>query len=194
MKLIHNYIFIHFVIQHGCTKYFMQDRTFLRDYKVSFNRMNILSFNKTAHFREQSLRINGNSELFESWTNPQFWEYSLVRSHYQRAFARFHSLWRSNSIKACSSWVHTIFYLQYGYLYTPTSKNVARENGEWQLSNGNCTTKWNCGFHSWYAKKMSSSRAPKSDTAVRTVDWLRLNTTVHQKFGNIAFHCPFSNA
>ena len=32
-------------------------------------------------------------------------------------------------------------------LYTPISKNVVGENGEWQLSNGNCTTERNCGFH-----------------------------------------------
>ena len=34
----------------------------------------------------------------------------------------------------------------------------------------------------------------KTDTAVGTANWLRLNTTVHQKLGNIAFHCPFTNA
>ena len=32
-------------------------------------------------------------------------------------------------------------------LYTPISKNVVGEYGEWQLSNGNCTTERNCGFH-----------------------------------------------
>ena len=31
-------------------------------------------------------------------------------------------------------------------MYTPISKNVVGENGEWQLSNGNCTTERNCGF------------------------------------------------
>ena len=31
--------------------------------------------------------------------------------------------------------------------YTPISKNIVGENGEWQLSNGNCTTERNCGFH-----------------------------------------------
>ena len=45
--------------------------------------------------------------------------------------------------------------------YTPISKNVVGENGEWQLSNGNCTTERNCGFHIWYAKTMSSSRGGK---------------------------------
>ena len=44
---------------------------------------------------------------------------------------------------------------------TPISKNVVGENGEWQLSNGNCTTERNCGFHTWYAKTMSSSRSAK---------------------------------
>ena len=34
----------------------------------------------------------------------------------------------------------------------------------------------------------------KTDTAVRRVNWLRLITTVHQKFGDKAFHCPFTNA
>ena len=29
-----------------------------------------------------------------------------------------------------------------------------------------------------------------TDTAVRTANWLRLNMTVHQKFRNMAFHCP----
>ena len=31
-------------------------------------------------------------------------------------------------------------------------------------------------------------------TAVRTANWPRLNMTVHEKFRNIAFHCPFTNA
>ena len=47
------------------------------------------------------------------------------------------------------------------YVYTPISKNVVGENGEWQLSNGNCTTERNCGFHIWYAKTMSSWRGTK---------------------------------
>ena len=47
------------------------------------------------------------------------------------------------------------------FWYTPISKNVVGENGEWQLSNGNCTTERNCGFHTWYAKTMSSSRSAK---------------------------------
>ena len=42
--------------------------------------------------------------------------------------------------------------------YTPISKNVVGGNSESQLSNGNCTTERNCGFHIWYAKTMSSSR------------------------------------
>ena len=46
-------------------------------------------------------------------------------------------------------------------LYTPISKNVVGDNGEWQLSNENCTTERNCGFHIWYAKTMSSSRGAK---------------------------------
>ena len=46
-------------------------------------------------------------------------------------------------------------------MYTPISKNVVGENGEWQLSNGNCTTERNCGFHTWYAKTMSYSRGAK---------------------------------
>ena len=40
-------------------------------------------------------------------------------------------------------------------------KNVFGENGEWELSNGNCKTEMNCGFHIWYAKTMSSSRGHK---------------------------------
>ena len=44
--------------------------------------------------------------------------------------------------------------------YTPISKNVG-ENSEWHLSNGNCTTEKNCGFHIWYAKTMSSSPGAK---------------------------------
>ena len=47
--------------------------------------------------------------------------------------------------------------------YTPISKNVVGENGEWQLSNGNCTTERNCGFYIWYAKTMSSSRGARLD-------------------------------
>ena len=45
--------------------------------------------------------------------------------------------------------------------YAPISKNVVGENGEWQLSNGNCTTARNSGFHIWYAKTISSSRGAK---------------------------------
>ena len=30
--------------------------------------------------------------------------------------------------------------------YTPISKKVVGENGEWQLSKGDCTTERNCGF------------------------------------------------
>ena len=33
------------------------------------------------------------------------------------------------------------------HVYTPISKNVVGENGEWQLSKGNCATERNCGFH-----------------------------------------------
>ena len=77
---------------------------------------------------------------------------------------------------------------RFGYI-TPISKNVVGENGEWQLSNGDCTTERNCGLHIWYAKIMSSLRA-----AVRTANWPRLNMAVHQTFRNIAFHCPFTNA
>ena len=47
------------------------------------------------------------------------------------------------------------------YIYTPISKNVVVDNGEWPLSNGNCTTERNCGFHNWYAKTMSSSLGAK---------------------------------
>ena len=32
-------------------------------------------------------------------------------------------------------------------IHTPISENVVGENGEWQLSDGNCTTERNCGFH-----------------------------------------------
>ena len=46
-------------------------------------------------------------------------------------------------------------------MHTSISKNVVRENGEWQLSNGNCTTERNYGFHIWYAKTMSSSCGAK---------------------------------
>ena len=40
------------------------------------------------------------------------------------------------------------------FLYTPISKNVVAENGQWQLSIGNCTNERNFGFHIWYAKKL----------------------------------------
>ena len=46
-------------------------------------------------------------------------------------------------------------------IYTLISKNVVRENGEWQLSNGDCTTKRTCSFHIWYAKTMRSLRGAK---------------------------------
>ena len=38
-------------------------------------------------------------------------------------------------------------FLHFLCTYTPISKNVVGENGEWQLTNGNCTTERNCGFH-----------------------------------------------
>ena len=34
----------------------------------------------------------------------------------------------------------------------------------------------------------------KTDTAVRTANWFRLNMILRQKFRNIAFHYPFTNA
>ena len=42
-------------------------------------------------------------------------------------------------------------------------KNVVGENGEWQLSKGNCncTTERNSCFRNWYVKTMSSSRGAK---------------------------------
>jgi len=46
------------------------------------------------------------------------------------------------------------------YLLT-ISKNVVGEKGECHLSNGNCTTEKNCGFHIWSAKTMSSSPSAK---------------------------------
>ena len=44
-------------------------------------------------------------------------------------------------------WVHACPSYGYYTVHTPISKNVVGENGEWQLSNGNCTTERNCGFH-----------------------------------------------
>ena len=134
-------------------------------------------------------------------------------------------------------------------MHTPISKNVARENGDWHLSNGKLHDRMELWFPYLvcknngrdpfnqnsnrsdrekrttlkggpvFSKLFRSDRtdplsfgpkfpeilvewiAPneffawrKTDTAVRTADWLRLNTTVHQKFGNIAFHSPFTNA
>ena len=52
--------------------------------------------------------------------------------------------------------------------YTPISKNVVGENGDWQLSNGNCTTERNCGFYVWYAETMSSSRGARLDGNKKT--------------------------
>ena len=46
-------------------------------------------------------------------------------------------------------------------LHTFISKTVVGESGEKQLSNGDCTTERNCGFHIWYAKTMSSSRGAR---------------------------------
>ena len=40
-------------------------------------------------------------------------------------------------------------------------KNVVGTNTKWQLSNGDCTTERNCGFHIWYAKTMSSLHGAK---------------------------------
>ena len=41
--------------------------------------------------------------------------------------------------------------------------------GEWQLSNGDCTTERNCGFHLWYAN-FQSLRCPWSEMDTPTVD------------------------
>ena len=54
-------------------------------------------------------------------------------------------------------------------MYIAISKNVVGENGEWQLSNGDCTTERNCGFHLCYAN-FQSLRCPWSEMDTPTVD------------------------
>ena len=48
--------------------------------------------------------------------------------------------------------------------HTPISKNVVGENGEWQLSKGNCTTERNCGFHickkKWVLRNHDGNKNP----------------------------------
>ena len=66
-------------------------------------------------------------------------------------------------------------------------------------ANGSCRTeiarpKGTVVFIFGMQKKNELFARRKTDTAVRTANWLRLNTTVHQTFGNIAFQCPFTNA
>ena len=60
-------------------------------------------------------------------------------------------------------------------MYTPISINVVGEIVERRFGKNN-------EFFTW------------CKTAVRTANWPRLNMTVHEKFRNIAFHCPFTNA
>ena len=54
-------------------------------------------------------------------------------------------------------------------MYIAILKNVVGENGEWQLSNGECTTERNCGFHLWYAN-FQSLRCLWSEMDTPTVD------------------------
>ena len=66
------------------------------------------------------------------------------------------------------------------YIYTPISKNVVGENGEWHLSNRDYTTElW---FLYLVCKNNDFLAWRKTDTAVRTANWPWLNMTVHQKF------------
>ena len=55
---------------------------------------------------------------------------------------------REGSLHACTK----VPFLPCKRRNTLISKNVVGEKGEWQLSNGDCTTEWNYGSHIWYAK------------------------------------------
>ena len=70
--------------------------------------------------------------------------------------------------------------------YTPISKNVVGENGEWQLSNGNCTTERNCGFH--ICKKTMSSSQPRRQQKPQRFAFLTMETVFLH-----ALHVHFSS-
>ena len=67
-------------------------------------------------------------------------------------------------------------------------KNVVRENGEWQLSNRDCTNERNCGFHIWYANCI------KLTMQYERPNGSSLTSSFTRKLRNIAFHCPLTNA
>ena len=71
------------------------------------------------------------------------------------------------------------------YLHTPISKNVG-ENGEWQLSNGNCTTERNCGFHICKKKTMSSSQTRWQQKPHRFA-YLTMENTIFARFARAFF-------
>ena len=67
--------------------------------------------------------------------------------------------------------------------YTPISKNVVGKNGEWQLSNDNCTT-------IWYAKTICSSRGAKlgSTTTATKPPQICIFVNEKQYFCTCIFH------
>ena len=77
-------------------------------------------------------------------------------------------------------------------VYTPISKDVVGKNGKWQLSNGNCTTERNCGFHIWYANTMCSPRGAKlgsttTATKPHKFAYLRLKNSIFARFARAFF-------
>ena len=62
-------------------------------------------------------------------------------------------------------------------VYTYFKTRCPRENGEWQLSNGNFTTTRNCGFLIWYAKRMGSLRGAKLGSSSNHDDNVNKNLT-----------------
>ena len=84
--------------------------------------------------------------------------------------------------------------LRFDWFYTPISKKGVGESGERQLSNGNCTTERNCGFHVWFAKTMSSSRCAKLILPYERPTGPGLTHDRSPEIRNITFHCPFTNA
>ena len=84
-------------------------------------------------------------------------------------------------------------YIAYVCLHVYKKKKVG-ENGELQLSNGDCTTERKCGFCIWHAKTMSSSRGTKLILPYERPNGSGLTSPLTRNLKNIAFHCPFTNA
>ena len=92
-------------------------------------------------------------------------------------------LTKTKKISMLKNWL-SAFHVFCG-VYTPISKNVVGENGEWQLSNGNCTTERNCGFH--ICKKTMSSSQPRRQQKPHRFAYLTMENSIFARFARAFF-------